>query len=52
MEEVKKAFRESVDDYLHFCAKRREELEKPFTGKLMLRIPPEVHRKAYVADIS
>jgi len=49
VEEVKKAFRESVDDYLDFCTKRGEEPEKPFTGKLMLRIPPELHRKVYVA---
>ena len=49
VEEVKKAFHDSVDDYLEFCAKRGEEPEKPFTGKLMLRIPPELHRKVYVA---
>ena len=47
--EVKKAFRDSVDDYLVFCAKRGEEPEKPFTGKLMLRLPPDLHRRVYVA---
>ncbi|HAJ27494.1 MAG TPA: hypothetical protein DCG53_09680 [Syntrophus sp. (in: bacteria)] len=30
-------------------AVRGEEPEKPFTGKLMLRIPPDIHRKAYIA---
>ena len=49
VDEVKKAFRESVDDYLEFCSKRGEEPEKPFTGKLLLRLPPYLHRKAYVA---
>jgi predicted HicB family RNase H-like nuclease len=44
--EVKGAFRESVDDYLAFCAKRGEEPEKPFTGKFVVRIPPDLHRKA------
>jgi predicted HicB family RNase H-like nuclease len=47
--EVKKAFRDSVDDYLAFCAKRREEPEKPFTGKFMVRLPPDLHRRVYVA---
>jgi predicted HicB family RNase H-like nuclease len=47
--EVKGAFRKSVDDYLAFCAKRREEPEKPFTGKFVVRIPPDLHRKVYVA---
>jgi predicted HicB family RNase H-like nuclease len=47
--EVKKAFRESVDDYLAFCVKRGEEPEKPFTGKFVLRLPPDLHRKVYIA---
>jgi len=32
VDEVKGAFRESVDDYLAFCAKRGEEPEKPLRG--------------------
>ena len=42
VDEVKGAFRESVDDYLAFCAKRGEEPEKPFTGKFVVRIPPDL----------
>jgi len=49
VDEVKQAFRDSVEDYLEYCAKRNEEPEKPFTGKLMLRIPPDIHRKVYIA---
>ena len=49
VDEVKRAFRDSVDDYLAFCAKHGEEPEKPFTGKLMLRLPPDLHRKVHVA---
>jgi len=49
VDEVKRAFRESVDDYLAFCVKRGEEAEKPFTGKFVVRIPPDLHRKVYVA---
>jgi predicted HicB family RNase H-like nuclease len=48
VDEVKEAFRESVNDYLGFCAKRGEEPEKPFTGKFMVRLPPDLHRKVYV----
>ena len=46
--EVQTAFRESVDDYLDFCAKRGESPEKPFSGKFVVRLPAELHRKAYI----
>ena len=48
VEEVQLAFRESVDDYLDFCAARGESPEKPFSGKFVLRLPEELHRKAYI----
>ena len=47
--EIKKAFRESVDDYLAFCKERNEEPEKPFSGKFNLRLDPELHRQVYIA---
>jgi len=47
--EIKKAFRESVDDYLEFCKERGEEPDKPFSGKLVLRMEPELHRALAVA---
>jgi predicted HicB family RNase H-like nuclease len=49
VDEIKQAFRDSVEDYLDYCAKLGQTPEKPFTGKFMLRIPPELHRKVYVA---
>jgi predicted HicB family RNase H-like nuclease len=48
VDEIQKAFRESVDDYLDFCAQRGESPEKPFSGKFVLRLPAELHRKAYI----
>ena len=48
VEEIQKAFRESVDDYLEFCAQRGESPEKPFSGKFVVRLPTELHRKAYI----
>ena len=48
VEEVQQAFRESVDDYLEYCAQRGESPEKPFSGKFVVRLPAELHRKAYI----
>ena len=48
VEELVQAFRDSVDDYLEYCHERNEEPEKPFSGRLMLRLPPDLHRLAYV----
>lgn len=48
VEELEQAFHDSVDDYLAFCAERGEEPDKPFSGRLMLRLPPELHRAVYV----
>jgi len=47
--EIKKAFKESIDDYLAFCIERDEEPEKPFSGKFNLRLDPELHRQVYIA---
>ncbi|MEQ8849719.1 type II toxin-antitoxin system HicB family antitoxin [Botrimarina sp.] len=44
--DLRKAFRESVDDYLAFCAERGEAPEKPCSGKFVLRVSPELHRRA------
>ncbi len=47
--EIKKAFKESIDDYLSFCKERDEQPEKTFSGKFNLRIEPELHRQVYIA---
>jgi predicted HicB family RNase H-like nuclease len=46
--ELEQAFRESIDDYLEFCDQRGEKPDKPFSGRLMLRLPPRLHREVYV----
>ena len=43
--ELRQEFRESVEDYLAFCAERGEEPEKPYSGKFSVRLDPELHRK-------
>ncbi|WP_368744729.1 type II toxin-antitoxin system HicB family antitoxin [Desertibaculum subflavum] len=44
--EVEQAFRDSIDDYLAFCAERGEAPDRPYSGKIPLRIDPELHRRA------
>ncbi|OBQ36644.1 MAG: antitoxin HicB [Anabaena sp. CRKS33] len=44
VEELKQAFQDSVDDYLEFCQQRGEEPDKPFSGKFMVRINPQLHK--------
>ncbi len=38
-----------MDDYLTFCKERGETPDKPFTGKFVVRISPELHRKVYLS---
>ncbi|MDZ3993389.1 type II toxin-antitoxin system HicB family antitoxin [Pseudomonas sp. Teo4] len=47
--ELHEAFREALDDYLADCAEQGISPEKPASGKVMLRIRPEVHAAASVA---
>jgi len=47
--ELRKAFQDSVDDYLAFCAERGEPPDKPFSGQFVTRIPPELHRQVNLA---
>lgn len=48
VEELRNAFKDSVEDYLEFCAERNEEPEKPFSGRFLVRIDPELHREIYL----
>ena len=49
VEEIKKDFEEAVDYYLNSCAERGIEPAKPYSGKLMLRMPSELHGKIAAA---
>lgn len=44
--ELKSAFEAAVDDYLATCAKLQRAPQRPYSGKLLLRIDPGVHAKA------
>ncbi|MDR1505655.1 MAG: toxin-antitoxin system HicB family antitoxin [Treponema sp.] len=46
MDEIERAFRESVDDYLAWwCEEEGAPPEKPYSGRVNLRLPPEMHRE-------
>ena len=43
--ELERAFRDSVDDYTDLCRTRGEEPDRPFSGKFIVRIDPDIHRQ-------
>ena len=49
VEDLIAAFQEAVDDYIETCAKIGKAPEKPYSGKLMFRVDPEVHAQASLA---
>ena len=44
--ELKKAFHDSVDDYIEWATEEGFTPERPYSGRLMLRLPPDLHRRA------
>jgi predicted HicB family RNase H-like nuclease len=42
--DLREEFKNSVDDYLEFCAERGESPEKPYSGKFVVRVDPALHR--------
>jgi predicted HicB family RNase H-like nuclease len=46
---LKREFRISVDDYLEFCQELGQEPERPYSGRFVLRLDPELHRDAVIA---
>lgn len=46
---LKTAFHEAVDDYVTTCEKAGKPAERPYSGKMMLRVAPDVHAKAALA---
>jgi hypothetical protein len=47
VDDLKTAFRESIDDYPEFCKGRGEAPDKPYSGRFLLRrVDPALHRKS------
>ena len=49
VEDLRNAFQEAVEDYIETCAKIGKEPQKAYSGQVMFRVSPEVHRKAALA---
>ena len=46
MEEIKKAFEDSIDDYLDFCNGRGEiPSKKTYSGRVLLRVNSSLYNK-------
>lgn len=49
VEELQQALQDSVEDYLAWCAERGKEADKPFSGRFVLRLSPQLHRAVALA---
>lgn len=45
-DELWDSFRDGIDDYLVLCAEKGRDPDRPFSGKILLRTEPDLHRKA------
>lgn len=53
VDELREAFEQAIDFYLESCRKAGESPDKPYSGKLMLRLAPEIHAAvATAAEVS
>jgi predicted HicB family RNase H-like nuclease len=46
---LRTAFEEAVDDYIETCRKLGKEPQKAYSGQMMFRVSPDVHRRAALA---
>ena len=47
--ELRAAFEEAVDDYVETCEQLGKKPQRPYSGKVMLRLDPSLHAKAAMA---
>ncbi len=46
IDQLRREFEQSVDDYLFWCEERGEEPDRPFSGRFLLRMDADTHRQA------
>jgi predicted HicB family RNase H-like nuclease len=51
VKELRKALKDSIEDYLEYCRERGEDPDKPLSGKFVVRIDPELHREVTIAAV-
>ena len=49
VDDLKASMKRAVDHYLKVCKQRKEDPEKPFSGKLNVRLGSDLHREVAVA---
>lgn len=49
VEELEADFRAGIDSYLQGCREHGVEAQRPYSGRFVLRLSPEVHRDASIA---
>jgi predicted HicB family RNase H-like nuclease len=49
VEELEASFRSSVDIYLDLCTKNGLEPQRPYSGRFVIRLSPEMHRDVSIA---
>lgn len=49
VEGLRAAFQGAVEDYIETCAQMGKEPQKSYSGQVMFRVSPEVHRRAALA---
>lgn len=52
IDEIRSDFKGAIDDYLASCESRGIVPAKPYSGKLVLRMPSELHRKVAAAAMA
>jgi predicted HicB family RNase H-like nuclease len=52
VEEIKKSFKEAIDDYLEICRQTNKEPLKSYKGSFNIRISPDLHKKAVLKSIT
>jgi len=45
IEELKRSFQETIDDYLQYCEEKGIQPEKSYSGNFIVRATPELHAK-------
>ncbi len=52
VDDLRVAFRDTIDEYRDWCRAEGEEPEKPYSGNLSLRLDPDLHRRLAVKAAS
>lgn len=49
VERMREEFETALDDYLAFCKERGKEAERPYSGRIIVRMPSALHRRVAIA---